>query len=83
VPTIIALRNRAEEVKRQELEKLFNKISSLDENSRNAIEYMAASIVNKLIHPPTAALKDDVEDRDFLIAVIKRLYGINGEDNEK
>jgi glutamyl-tRNA reductase len=44
---------------------------------------MAASIVNKLIHPPTAALKDDVEDRDFLIAVIKRLYGINGEDNEK
>ncbi|MGE5895013.1 MAG: glutamyl-tRNA reductase, partial [bacterium] len=83
VPTIVALRNQAEELKNQELEKLYNKCSHLDESTRKAIEYMANALMNKLIHPPTAALKDDVEDRDMLIATIKRLYGINGEDDEK
>ncbi|MBI5187700.1 MAG: hypothetical protein HZA07_01310 [Nitrospirae bacterium] len=40
---------------------------------------MASAIINKLIHPPTMALKEDAEDRDMLIATIKRLYGINSE----
>ena len=83
VPTIIALRNHAEDLKRQELEKLFNKVTALDEASRKAIEYMANALMNKLIHPPTAALKDDIEDRDVLIATIKRLYGLNGEEDEQ
>ncbi len=82
VPAIMALRGRADEIKGLELQKLFNKLGDLDEKDRKAIEYMATAIVNKLIHPPTAALKDDVEDRDILVATIKRLYGINGEENE-
>jgi len=83
VPTIVALRAHAEEIKKSELEKLFNKFPSFDGDARAAIEYLATSIVNKLIHPPTAALKEDLEDRDFMIAVIKKLYGINGDDNGK
>jgi len=81
VPAILALRGRAEEIKKQELEKLFNKLGDMGERERKAIEYMASAIVNKLIHPPTVALKDDVEDREALVAMIKRLYGINGEKN--
>lgn len=83
VPTVIALRNRAEEIKKLEIEKLFNKMGDVNENDKKAIEYMAAAIVNKLIHPPTAALRDDLEDKDIFVATIKRLYGINGEDNEE
>ncbi|UCG78215.1 MAG: glutamyl-tRNA reductase [Nitrospirota bacterium] len=83
VPTVIALRNSAEEIKKQELEKLFNKLDTINDSDKEAIEYMASAIVNKLIHPPTAALRDDIEDRDVLVAMIKRLYGINGEDNEE
>lgn len=82
VPTVISLRNSAEAIKKLELEKLFNKLGSIAASDKKAIEYMATAIVNKLIHPPTAALRDDVEDRDILIATIKRLYGINGEDHE-
>jgi glutamyl-tRNA reductase len=80
VPTIVALRDKAEEIKREELTKLLHKIPELKEKEKEAIEYMAAAIINKLIHPPTAALKEDSEDRDILIATIKRLYGINGEE---
>ncbi|MFZ6017385.1 MAG: glutamyl-tRNA reductase [Nitrospirota bacterium] len=83
VPTIVALRDKAEEIKKEELERLINKLPELGERERRAIEYMAAAIINKLIHPPTIALKEDAEDKDILIATVKRLYGINGKEDEK
>jgi glutamyl-tRNA reductase len=79
VPTIMALRDRAEAVRKEEVKKLLSRMPELGEEERKAVEYMATAIVNKLIHPPTAALKEDSEDKDALIATIKRLYGINGE----
>jgi glutamyl-tRNA reductase len=79
IPTIVALREKADEIKREELDRLLNKLSGLGEKEKEAIEYMASAIINKLIHPPTTALKEDSEDRDILIATIKRLYGINEE----
>ncbi len=76
VPTIVALRNRAEEIKRTELERLMNRLDGVSEKQRKIIEYALTAVVNKLMHPPTVALKEDTEDRDVLIATIKRLYGI-------
>jgi len=83
VPTIVALREKAEEIKKEELERLLNRFPDIEERQRKAIEYMATAIINKLIHPPTAAMKEGAEDKDLMIAVIKRLYGINEENNEE
>ncbi len=83
VPTVVALRNKADDIKREELERLMNRLPGLGEKERKAIEYMANAITNKLIHPPTAALKDDVEDKDVLIAAVRKLYALNGSDEEK
>ncbi|MDP2279581.1 MAG: glutamyl-tRNA reductase, partial [Nitrospirota bacterium] len=80
VPTIVALRDRADAVKKEEIEKLLNKLPSLGEKEREAVEYMANAIINKLIHPPTAALKEDSEDKDILIAAIRKLYGLNEKE---
>lgn len=79
VPTIVALREHAEAIKREEVEKFLGRMPGLDEKQTKAIQHLASSIVNKLIHPPTAALKEDAEDKDILVATIKKLYGINGE----
>jgi len=79
IPTIIALREKAEELKREEIEKLLHRIPDIGEKEKEAIEYMASALVNKLIHPPTAALKEDSEDKDIMVATIQRLYGINGK----
>jgi len=81
VPTIVALRQKAEEIKREELEKFRGRFPDLDAEKVKAVEYLATAISNKLIHSPTVALKEDSEDRDELIAMIKKLYGIN-EDEE-
>lgn len=83
VPTIVALRQKAEEIKNEEIEKFKNKFPETDAEKIKAVEYAATAIINKLIHPPTVALKEDSEDRDELIAMIKKLYGINGDENEK
>ncbi len=80
VPTIISLRQKADEIKAEEIGKLKSRVPDLDEEKMKAVEYMATAIINKLIHPPTVALKEDTEDRDELIATIKKLYGINGEE---
>ncbi len=82
VPTIVALREKAEEIKKEEFEKLMNRFPEMEDKQKKAIECMAASIINKLIHPPTKALKEDPEDKDLMIAIIKKLYGINGEEKK-
>jgi len=83
VPVVIALREKAEAIKKEEVEKLLNRLPEIGEKERKAIEGMAGSIINKLIHAPTVALREDSEDKDIMIATIKRLYELDGEDDEK
>jgi glutamyl-tRNA reductase len=83
VPTVIALREKAEAIKKEEIEKVLNRLPEIGEKEKKAMEGLASAIVNKLIHAPTVALKEDSEDKDVMIATIKRLYGLNGEDDEK
>lgn len=83
VPTVVALREKAETIKREELAKLLNRLPEIGEKEKKAIEGMAGSIINKLIHAPTVALREDSEDKDVMIAAIKRLYGLDGEEDEK
>lgn len=81
VPTIVALRKRAEEIKESELREFFNKFPAMEERQKRAVIQLASTIVNKLLHPPTAALKGDSEDKEILIATIKKLYSLNGEED--
>jgi glutamyl-tRNA reductase len=81
VPTIVALRQKADEIRKEELEKFQNRFPDMDDAKMKAVDYLATAIMNKLIHPPTVALKEDSEDRDELIATIKKLYGINGDED--
>lgn len=55
-PTIIAIRNKAEEIKEQELAKTLPKLD-IGEKDKEAIKAMANSIVNKILHHPTLHLK--------------------------
>lgn len=81
-PTIVALREKAEAIRKEELEKTLKKIGPLEENKIKAIECLTSSIVNKLIHPPTAALKSEQEDRDIMIDIANRLFKLESEEND-
>ena len=71
-PTIIALRQKLEEIRRQELEKTFGNLKDLSTKQRKSIEAMAGAIINKILHPPTTVLKrtqDDTSGEDYVDAI--------------
>jgi glutamyl-tRNA reductase len=82
VPLIIALRQKADGIRQEEIEKFKNKFPDLDKEKMQAVEHLANALTNKLIHHPTVALKENAEDREMITIVIKKLYGINGDDEE-
>jgi len=82
-PTIVALRNKAEDIRKSELEKTLSKLGPVDEKTIRSIEHLTASIVNKLIHSPTAALKSEGEDKEQMLDVVQKLFNLNIEsDND-
>lgn len=82
IPLIISIRQKAEIIKREELEKFKHKFPNLEKEKFEAVEQLASSITNKLIHPPTVALKDNSEDKELLTIAIKKLYGLNDDEEE-
>ena len=63
VPTIKALRSKAEAVRSTELDKALNKLGEgMTNKQKKAIEELSKSIVNKLLHGPMTALRSDGAD---------------------
>jgi glutamyl-tRNA reductase len=58
VPTISALRRRADEVVQQVLAENEPRWESLSEADRDRVEVMARALVSRLLHEPTVRLKD-------------------------
>jgi glutamyl-tRNA reductase len=75
---VIRLRETWHETAQQELEKLFRKCDHLEPGDREAIERAVDRIVNKLLHPPLEALRDESKDSEShgLIYALKRLFGL-------
>jgi len=56
-PTIVALKQKGEEIKEAELTKAFNKLGNLTEKEKKVISSLAHSVVNQLLHDPIINLK--------------------------
>jgi glutamyl-tRNA reductase len=57
-PVVSALRSRAEEVRRSELERHRSKLAELTEEQWSQVDAVTRSTVAKLLHEPTVAVKD-------------------------
>jgi len=56
-PTIVALRAKFDEVRRNELEKTLANWKDLPPDAEKRLEALTNAIMNKLLHPPTSLLK--------------------------
>jgi glutamyl-tRNA reductase len=78
VPTIVALRQRFEAIRRAELERLDFKLSSLSPEARARVDEVTHLIVEKLLLTPTEQLKA-AADADLVAAysdALTRLFGL-------
>jgi len=81
VPTIVALREKMEAIRRAELQKTLNALKDLDPRERAALESMSEAIVNKILHTPITRLKQrDRRSEAFYIDAARRLFDIEDAD---
>jgi glutamyl-tRNA reductase len=80
IPTVVALRQRFEIIRRSELDRLEFKLSALPPDARSRVDEITRLIVEKLLLTPTEQLKS-ITDADTVGAyseALTRLFGLNG-----
>ena len=83
-PTIVELRRKAEELKQAELGKALPKLANLSPQERNAVEALASSLVNKLLHGSLVTLKAEADSSAGMLFVeaARRFFGLDREAAE-
>ena len=84
VPTVVALRQRFEAIRRAELERLEPKLSGLPPEARARVDEITRLIVEKLLLTPTEQLKS-VSDEAMIVAyadALNRLFSL-AQDKDK
>lgn len=78
-PLIVALRRRAEEIVAGELARHAPKLEGLDESQRAAVDALVNSVLGKLLHEPTMALKTAAGTTrgDRLVTAVRELFGVD------
>ena len=75
-PTIKRLKERADEMKHDELTRLLHKLGPVDERTREEVSRSFDRLVNKLLHPPLESLRDEAQSGTphGLLDALKRLF---------
>jgi glutamyl-tRNA reductase len=79
VPTIVEIRNRAESIRKKELEKALKKMEPLSEQDLNTLNLMTQSILNKIFHKPTINLKNQTQSQEghVYLKAIRHLFHLD------
>ncbi|QDT08068.1 Glutamyl-tRNA reductase [Rubripirellula lacrimiformis] len=82
-PVIQRLRSQANELKKDELDRLKNKLAldPADTATAKEIEKSFDRLINKLLHPPLASIRDDAAEghRQGLLEAVRQLFNL-GDD---
>ena len=84
VPVITALRDKFEEIRREEIEKLRAKLPGLSDEEIDAVNQATRSIVNKICHQPMIQIREYAagEDSSSQLGTICEVFGICPADTE-
>lgn len=82
VPTIVALREKAEAIRKSELQRTFAQLSHLGERERRAIEILTESILKKLLHDPIIFLKKkgERESMELFVDYTQQLFNLANDN---
>jgi glutamyl-tRNA reductase len=83
LPTLTALRVHATEIAEQVVQENAGKWEAMSPRDRERVEAIARTIVNRLLHAPTARLRELRDDRVHArMAMIRDLFGLEVETSE-
>lgn len=78
-PTIVELRRKIDALREVELQKTLSNLKDLSPKQIKAVETLAASLSNKLMHNPIRFLKDDSEghEQKMKIDFVRKAFGLD------
>ena len=79
VPTIKALREKADTIAKAEVEKTLRTLDHLSESDGLAIQKMSSALVNKLLHDPMLSLKNPgkLDAKSVFLDVTRKLFNLD------
>ncbi len=82
VPTITALRKKADDICQAELERTLSRLPQLSADEQKTIAKMASAISSKLLHDPLSYLKDESckEQNEVKVEMIRAAFGLVDKD---
>jgi len=84
VPTIVSLREKAEQIRKAEIHKTLSQLDSLSGGEIEAINVLTRSVVNKLLHDPILFLKriSTRSRKDSYLDVARKLFHLDEDQPE-
>ncbi len=84
VPTIVSLREKAEQIRKAEIHKTLSQLDSLSGGEIEAINVLTRSVVNKLLHDPILFLKriSTRSRKDSYLDVTRKLFHLDEDQPE-
>jgi glutamyl-tRNA reductase len=82
-PIVSALRQRAESLRRRELDRALAELGEIDPRVAEAIERLTRTLVTKLLHDPTIRLREraGATDGERVVELIRELFGFTAFEN--
>jgi glutamyl-tRNA reductase len=79
VPTIIEIRKKAENIRKQEIERTLKKLPHVSEDDKQLLRQMSSSMINKILHKPTIKLKQKTQSEDghVYLKAIRHLFHLD------
>jgi len=78
-PVVVRLREKAEGIRQQELERTLNHLGEVDAQTLEHIQFLSRSLVNKLLHEPTVRLKSKAsqDEANLYVDAISDLFDLD------
>ena len=78
VPTIVALEQRLEAIRENEIERYRGRLNGLTPQQREAVDALTHGILNKILHGPITELKSGVgrPEQSSLVSLVRKMFGV-------
>jgi glutamyl-tRNA reductase len=83
-PAIVALQQKAEEIRRGEFDRMHARLATLTDEQKAVVEALTRGLVNKFLHPPMQALKQAARENDQTkLEALCETWGVTAEPEQK
>jgi glutamyl-tRNA reductase len=84
VPTIVALQDKCEEIRRIELKKTLSSLDGLSDSQKKDVESLTLSITKKILNNPILFLKrkQDKDSQNLYLDVTRKLFDLDSDNDD-